>query len=209
MNNKIENEGQMASADRCGGQSVSHAESELELDGVLDELRQLWDYRDARLESLSSSSTMQPVRINPRRGVSARRAFMAKTLVLVLVNLALSVCSLLTMTQSANRWVVAYGWGIVILGLGLAFHCYQAYESCRCKSLLQNVVIGASGGRQLGRGAVSHVSLGRVAALSVSIMIVVVFAACDPVGDGAAMTNVNRSVRVAALDNINNLLSQL
>lgn len=192
--------GQSPSVVSTVAQQAAHGSEQVD---VLKELQDLWDSREASLSELCSKPSMQPIRVNPGQGVPYRRCVMAKTLALAAIEMVLCASVLSVMALSPDRWVMAYGWALVALSLFLLARCHKAYVSHKVRSPLSCCV------RPGVRKRPTPIDLRQVCVLSLSILIVVVFAACTPVGDGWMMSKVQRSDRIETIESVNQIISRI
>lgn len=212
--------------------------SEAQQEDIFADLQTLWDEQTRRIDHLlAAHPEARPVRLNLRHCRPWRRRVMTEYLIHAILNVAVGIYTLFALLP--DPYILIRITGIVLASTNAFLAVYSLYfffvfrrhhparvsvarmsrfirrmhmephyapRPDRRKSRVirvdfRNAVATAfSSARQV--AAVS-------AAVSAAAMVVFVFVACTPVGDGLAMSKSDRADRAAAIVNVDEMISQI
>ena len=211
----------------------SHIDA-FEEDDLFSELQSLWDEQSRRVEKvLAEHPASQPRALNFRRYKPWRRRVMAECLVLAVLNVAAGLYTLASFLPDPYILIRVTGYVLASTNALMVFHSLYILLSFLCHHPVRVATSRMSRFiRRMHmdphyaphpdrrRPRVIHVdfrnavatafsSARQVAAVSAAAMVVFVFVACTPVGDGLAMSKSDRADRAAAIVNVDEMVAQL
>lgn len=198
------------------------------------DLQSLWDEQTRRIDHLlAAHPEARPARLNLRHRRPWRRRVMAEYLILVILNVAAGIYTLFALLP--DPYILIRITGIVLASTNafLALHSLYFYfvirrhhparvSVARMSRFIRRMHMEPHYAPQPRkrrpriinvdfRNAVNTAisSARQVAAVSAAAMVVFVFVACTPVGDGHAMSKPDRADRAAAIVNVDEMVAQL
>lgn len=211
----------------------SHIDA-FEEEDIFSELQSLWDEQSRRIDQLlAEHPASQPRALNFRRYKPWRRRIMAECLVLAILNIAVGLYTLSSFLPDPYILIRVTGYVLASTNALMAFHSLYIFLSLRrhhparvATSRMSRFIrrmhmephYAPRPDRRKSR--VIHVdfrnavatafsSARQVAAVSAAAMVVFVFVACTPVGDGYAMSKPGRADRAAAIVNVDEMVAQI
>lgn len=211
----------------------SHIDA-FEEDDLFSELQSLWDEQSRRVEKLlAEHPASQPRALNFRRYKPWRRRVMAECLALAVLNVAAGLYTLASFLPDPYILIRVTGYVLASTNALMVFHSlyillsFLRHHPARVATSRMSLFIrhmdmdphyAPHPDRR--RPRVIHVdfrnavatafsSARQVAAVSAAAMVVFVFVACTPVGDGLAMSKSDRADRAAAIVNVDEMVAQL
>ncbi len=211
----------------------SHIDA-FEEEDIFSELESLWDEQSRRVEKLlAEHPASQPRDLNFRRYKPWRRRIMAECLVLAILNIAVGLYTLSSFLPDPYILIRVTGYVLASTNALMAFHSLYI-----CLSLRRHHPARVATSRMSRfirrmhmephyaprpdrrKSRVIHIdfrnavatafsSARQVAAVSAAAMVVFVFVACTPVGDGYAMSKPGRADRAAAIVNVDEMVARI
>lgn len=202
-------------------------------DPLLDDLQTFWDEQDRRIRHLlTTHPDARPRGLSLRHRMPWRRHVMAAYGLLFVLNVAAALFCLFFICFDPYLPLRLTGYLLVATNACMTLHCLH-----RLLFLLRHPPASAATSRMSllnrrlhmephyaplppsrrtplirvdFRNAVSTAfsSVRQIAAASVAAIVVLLFVSCSPVGDGYAMTAVDRGDRAAAILSVNNIIQQ-
>ena len=211
----------------------SHIDA-FEEDGLFSELQSLWDEQSRRVEKvLAEHPASQPRALNFRRYKPWRRRVMAECLALAVLNVAAGLYTLASFLPDPYILIRVTGYVLASTNALMVFHSLYILLSflrhhparvatSRMSRFIRRMHMDPhyAPHPDRRRPRVIHVdfrnavatafsSARQVAAVSAAAMVVFVFVACTPVGDGLAMSKSDRADRAAAIVNVDEMVAQI
>lgn len=211
----------------------SHIDA-FEEDDLFSDLQSLWDEQSRRIDQLLSEyPASQPRALNFRRYKPWRRRVMAECLALALLNIAAGLYTLASFLPDPYILIRVTGYVLASTNALMAFHSlyillsFLRHHSARVATSRMSRFIRRmhmephyAPRPDRRRPRVIHVdfrnavatafsSARQVAAVSAAAMVVFVFVACTPVGDGHAMSKSDRADRAAAIVDVDEMVAQI
>lgn len=211
----------------------SHIDA-FEEDELFSELQSLWDEQSRRVEKvLAEHPASQPRALNFRRYKPWRRRVMAECLALAVLNVAAGLYTLASFLPDPYILIRVTGYVLASTNALMVFHSLYILLSflrhhparvatSRMSRFIRHMHMDPhyAPHPDRRRPRVIHVdfrnavaaafsSARQVAAVSAAAMVVFVFVACTPVGDGLAMSKSDRADRAAAIVNVDEMVAQL
>ena len=211
----------------------SHIDA-FEEEDIFSELESLWDEQSRRVEKLlAEHPASQPRDLNFRRYKPWRRRIMAECLVLAILNIAVGLYTLSSFLPDPYILIRVTGYVLASTNALMAFHSLYIFLSLRrhhparvATSRMSRFIrrmhmephYAPRPDRRKSRVihidfrnavATAFSSARQVAAVSAAAMIVFVFVACTPVGDGYAMSKPGRADRAAAIVNVDEMVARI
>lgn len=211
----------------------SHIDA-FEEEDIFSELQSLWDEQSRRIDQLlAEHPASQPRALNFRRYKPWRRRIMAECLVLAILNIAVGLYTLASFLPDPYILIRVTGYVLASTNALMAFHSLYIFLSLRrhhparvATSRMSRFIrrmhmephYAPRPDRRKSRVihidfrnavATAFSSARQVAAVSAAAMIVFVFVACTPVGDGYAMSKPGRADRAAAIVNVDEMVAQI
>lgn len=211
----------------------SHIDA-FEEDDLFSELQSLWDEQSRRVEKvLAEHPASQPLALNFRRYKPWRRRVMAECLALAVLNVAAGLYTLASFLPDPYILIRVTGYVLASTNALMVFHSLYILLSflrhhparvatSRMSRFIRRMHMDPhyAPHPDRRRPRVIHVdfrnavatafsSARQVAAVSAAAMVVFVFVACTPVGDGLAMSKSDRADRAAAIVNVDEMFAQL
>jgi len=211
----------------------SHIDT-FEEDDIFSELQSLWDEQSRRIDQLlAEHPASQPRALNFRRYKPWRRRIMAECLALAILNIAVGLYTLSSFLPDPYILIRVTGYVLASTNAFMAFQSLYIFLSLRrhhparvATSRMSRFIrrmhmephYAPRPDRRKSR--VIHVdfrnavatafsSARQVAAVSAAAMVVFVFVACTPVGDGHAMSKADRADRAAAIVNVDEMVAHI
>lgn len=198
------------------------------------DLQSLWDEQSRRIDHLlAAHPEVRPARLNLRHRRPWRRRVMTEYLILIILNVAAGIYTLFALLPDPYILIRVTGYVLASTNAFLALHSLYFYFVIRRHHPARVSVARMSRFiRRMHmephyaphpdrrRPRVIHVdfrnavatafsSARQVAAVSAAAMVVFVFVACTPVGDGLAMSKSDRADRAAAIVNVDEMVAQI
>lgn len=198
------------------------------------DLQSLWDEQSRRIDHLlAAHPEARPARLNLRHRRPWRRRVMTEYLILIILNVAAGIYTLFALLPDPYILIRVTGYVLASTNAFLALHSLYFYFVIRRHHPARVSVARMSRFiRRMHmephyaphpdrrRPRVIHVdfrnavatafsSARQVAAVSAAAMVVFVFVACTPVGDGLAMSKSDRADRAAAIVNVDEMVAQI
>lgn len=211
----------------------SHIDA-FEEDDLFSELQSLWDEQSRRVDQLlAEHPASQPRALNFRRYKPWRRRVMAECLALAVLNVAAGLYTLVSFLPDPYILIRVTGYVLASTNALMVFHSLYILLSflrhhparvatSRMSRFIRRMHMDPhyAPHPDRRRPRVIHVdfrnavatafsSARQVAAVSAAAMVVFVFVACTPVGDGLAMSKSDRADRAAAIVNVDEMVAQL
>lgn len=211
----------------------SHIDA-FEEDDLFSDLQSLWDEQSRRIgQLLAEYPVSQPRALNFRRYKPWRRRVMAECLALALLNIAAGLYTLASFLPDPYILIRVTGYVLASTNALMVFHSlyilfsFHRHHPARVATSRMSRFIRRmhmephyAPRPDRRRPRVIHVdfrnavatafsSARQVAAVSAAAMVVFVFVACTPVGDGLAMSKSDRADRAAAIVNVDEMVAQL
>lgn len=211
----------------------SHIDA-FEEDDLFSELQSLWDEQSRRVDQLlAEHPASQPLALNFRRYKPWRRRVMAECLALAVLNVAAGLYTLASFLPDPYILIRVTGYVLASTNALMVFHnlyillSFLRHHPARVATSRMSRFIRRmhmdphyAPHPDRRRPRVIHVdfrnavatafsSARQVAAVSAAAMVVFVFVACTPVGDGLAMSKSDRADRAAAIVNVDEMVAQL
>ena len=198
------------------------------------DLQTLWDEQSSRFDHiLAAHPKARPVRLNLRYSRPWRRRIMAEYLMLIILNVAVGVHTIISLIPDTYYLIRITGY--VLTSTNAFLTARSLYVICAillhhparvsvarmshfiCHSHMEPHYAPQSckqGSRIINidfRGAVSTAisSARQVAAVSAAVFIVLTAVSCSPIGDGYTMTKADRASRSVAVESVNAMIEQL
>lgn len=210
----------------------SHIDA-FEEDDLFSELQSLWDEQSRRVEKvLAEHPASQPRALNFRRYKPWRRRVMAECLALAVLNVAAGLYTLVSFHPDPYILIRVTGYVLASTNALMVFHSLYILLSflrhhparvatSRMSRFIRRMHMDPhyAPHPDRRRPRVIHVdfrnavatafsSARQVAAVSATAMVVFVFVACTPVGDGLAITQ-DHNARIEAVDNVTHTIMQI
>lgn len=210
----------------------SHIDA-FEEDDLFSELQSLWDEQSRRVEKvLAEHPASQPRALNFRRYKPWRRRVMAECLALAVLNVAAGLYTLVSFLPDPYILIRVTGYVLASTNALMVFHSLYILLSflrhhparvatSRMSRFIRRMHMDPhyAPHPDRRRPRVIHVdfrnavatafsSARQVAAVSAAAMVVFVFVACTPVGDGHAITQ-DHNARIEAVDNVTHTIMQI
>lgn len=201
---------------------------------IFSELQSLWNEQSRRVDQLlAEHPASQPRALNFRRYKPWRRRVMAECLALALLNVAAGLYTLASFLPDPYILIRVTGYVLASTNALMVFHSLYILLSflrhhparvatSRMSRFIRRMHMDPhyAPHPDRRRPRVIHVdfrnavatafsSARQVAAVSAAAMVVFVFVACTPVGDGLAMSKSDRADRAAAIVNVDEMVAQL
>lgn len=198
------------------------------------DLQSLWDEQSRRIDHLlAAHPEARPARLNLRHRRPWRRRVMTEYLILIILNVAAGIYTLFALLPDPYILIRVTGYVLASTNAFLALHSLYFYFVIRRHHPARVSVARMSRFiRRMHmephyaphpdrrRPRVIHVdfrnavatafsSARQVAAVSAAAMVVFVFVACTPVGDGLAISKSDRADRAAAIVNVDEMVAQI
>lgn len=211
----------------------SHIDA-FEEDDLFSELQSLWDEQSRRVDQLlAEHPASQPRALNFRRYKPWRRRVMAECLALAVLNVAAGLYTLASFLPDPYILIRVTGYVLASTNALMVFHSLYILLSflrhhparvatSRMSRFIRRMHMDPhyAPHPDRRRPRVIHVdfrnavatafsSARQVAAVSAAAMVVFVFVACAPVGDGLAMSKSDRADRAAAIVNVDEMVAQI
>lgn len=211
----------------------SHIDA-FEEEDIFSELQSLWDEQSRRIDQLlAEHPASQPRALNFRRYKPWRRRIMAECLVLAILNIAVGLYTLSSFLPDPYILIRVTGYVLASTNALMAFHSLYIFLSLRrhhparvATSRMSRFIrrmhmephYAPRPDRRKSRVihidfrnavATAFSSARQVAAVSAAAMIVFVFVACTPVGDGYVMSKPGRADRAAAIVNVDEMVARI
>lgn len=205
-----------------------------EEDPVFADLQSLWDEQTHRIDHiLATHPEARPVRINLRHCRPYRHRIMAEYLILVLLNVAAGIYTLFALLPDPYLFIRIIGIVLASTNTFLAVHGLLVFFTIRRHHPARVSVARMSRFirrmhmephyaprpdrrksriiRVDFRNAVSSAfsSARQVAAVSAAAFVVLTAVSCSTIGDGHAMTKVDRDMRTTVIENIDSMIAQI
>lgn len=211
----------------------SHIDA-FEEEDIFSDLQSLWDEQSRRIDQLlAEHPASQPRALNFRRYKPWRRRIMAECLVLAILNIAVGLYTLSSFLPDPYILIRVTGYVLASTNALMAFHSLYIFLSFRrhhparvATSRMSRFIrrmhmephYAPRPDRR--RPRVIHIdfrnavatafsSARQIAAVSAAAMVVFVFVACTPVGDGYVMSKPGRADRAAAIVNVDEMVAQI
>lgn len=211
----------------------SHIDA-FEEEDIFSELQSLWDEQSRRIDQLlAEHPASQPRALNFRRYKPWRRRIMAECLVLAILNIAVGLYTLSSFLPDPYILIRVTGYVLASTNALMAFHSLYIFLSLRrhhparvATSRMSRFIrrmhmephYAPRPDRRKSRVihidfrnavATAFSSARQVAAVSAAAMVVFVFVAGTPVGDGYVMSKPGRADRAAAIVNVDEMVAQI
>lgn len=215
-------------------QSCADEVSAAQQEDIFSELQSLWDEQSHRVEKvLAEHPASQPRALNIRRYKPWRRRVMAECLALALLNIAAGLYTLASFLPDPYILIRVTGYVLASTNALMAFHSlyillsFHRHHPARVATSRMSRFIrrmhmephyAPRPDRRKSRVirvdfrnavATAFSSARQVAAVSAAAMVVFVFVACTPVGDGLAMSKSDRADRAAAIVDVDEMVAQI
>lgn len=219
---------------RANSFALSRQSSAAQEEDVFSDLQSLWDEQSRRVEKvLAEHPALQPRALNFRRYKPWRRRVMAECLALAGLNIAAGLYTLASFLPDPYIFIRVTGYVLASTNALMAFHSLYILLSflrhhparvatSRMSRFIRRMHMEPHYAPRPDRrkSRVIHVdfrnavatafsSARQVAAVSAAAMVVFVFVACTPVGDGLAMSKSDRADRAAAIVNVDEMVAQI
>ena len=198
------------------------------------DLQSLWDEQSRRIDHiLAAHPETRPARLNLRHRRPWRRRVMTEYLILVILNVAAGIYTLFALLP--DPYILIRITGIVLASTNafLALHSLYFYfvirrhhparvSVARMSRFIRRMHMEPHYAPRPDRRksrvirvdfrnavATAFSSARQVAAVSAAAMVVFVFVACTPVGDGLAMSKSDRADRAAAIVDVDEMVAQI
>lgn len=215
-------------------QSSADEVSAAQQEDIFSELQSLWDEQSRRVEKvLAEHPASQPRALNFRRYKPWRRRVMTEYLILIILNVAAGIYTLFALLP--DPYILIRITGIVLASTNafLALHSLYFYfvirrhhparvSVARMSRFIRRMHMEPHYAPRPDRRksrvirvdfrnavATAFSSARQVAAVSAAAMVVFVFVACTPVGDGLAMSKSDRADRAAAIVDVDEMVAQI
>ena len=198
------------------------------------DLQSLWDEQTCRIDHLlAAHPEARPARLNLRHRRPWRRRVMTEYLILIILNVAAGIYTLFALLP--DPYILIRITGIVLASTNafLALHSLYFYfvirrhhparvSVARMSRFIRRMHMEPHYAPRPDRRksrvirvdfrnavATAFSSARQVAAVSAAAMVVFVFVACTPVGDGLAMSKSDRADRAAAIVDVDEMVAQI
>lgn len=198
------------------------------------DLQFLWDEQSRRIDHLlAAHPEARPARLNLRHRRPWRRRVMTEYLILIILNVAAGIYTLFALLP--DPYILIRITGIVLASTNafLALHSLYFYfvirrhhparvSVARMSRFIRRMHMEPHYAPRPDRRksrvirvdfrnavATAFSSARQVAAVSAAAMVVFVFVACTPVGDGLAMSKADRASRTVAVEYVDSMISQI
>lgn len=203
------------------------------MNDIETELQNLWDWQNERIQTLTALPEAETRQLNVRHARTYRQQQMAKYMALTLVSVAVGVVALAAFAGNAAPRIQITGYVLVAVNLFIAVHCLYTFllfrrhhparmdvtqmELFNRRMNMQPHYISPRRGRRTPvvpftppqNTPLLFDSIRQVAAVSAAAIVVLVFVANTPIGDGHAMSTGDRAARTEAIHNVETILSQI
>lgn len=198
------------------------------------DLQSLWDEQSRRIDHLlAAHPEARPARLNLRHRRPWRRRVMAEYLILIILNVAAGIYTLFALLPDPYILIRVTGYVLASTNALMAFHSLYILLSflrhhparvatSRMSRFIRRMHMEPHYAPQPRKRrpriinvdfrnavATAFSSARQVAAVSAAAMVVFVFVACTPVGDGLAMSKSDRADRAAAIVNVDEMVAQI
>lgn len=215
-------------------QSSADEVSAAQQEDVFSDLQSLWDEQSRRIDQLlAEHPASQPRALNFRRYKPWRRRVMVECLALAVLNIAAGLYTLASFLPDPYILIRVTGYVLASTNALMAFHSlytllsFRRHHPARVATSRMSRFIrrmhmephyAPHPDRRKSRVirvdfrnavATAFSSARQVAAVSAAAMVVFVFVACTPVGDGLAMSKSDRANRAAAIVNVDEMVAQI
>lgn len=208
-------------------------EEEWESDEFMQELQGLWDEQDSRVAEIVARPEAQPRGLNPRYSTPYRHILMVEYFLLALVGTGAGIYTALSFLNDADLFIHIAGLVLTFVNvlitlyslyLFLALHLHHPARTgvVRMSRFMRRMHMEPHYAPRVDRPKsriitvdFSHAvttafsSVRQVAAVSATVLVVLVAVSCSPIGDGHTMTQRDRVDRAAIIENIDAMISQL
>lgn len=215
-------------------QSSADEVSEAQQEDIFADLQTLWDEQTRRIDHLlAAHPEARPVRLNLRHCRPWRRRVMTEHLILAILNVAAGIYTLFALLP--DPYILIRITGIVLASTNAFLAVYSLYlffvfrrhhparvSVARMSRFIRRMHMEPHYAPRPDRRksrvirvdfrnavATAFSSARQVAAVSAAAMVVFVFVACTPVGDGLAMSKSDRADRTAAIVNVDEMVAQI
>lgn len=173
---------------------------------LFPELQELWDRHDSHIVHIISRPESQPRQLILRHATTRRRIVMAGYLLLAFVNIAAAIYAS-TLLGSAHSRVHIAGIVLMVICAFLILHNLYAYVVLH----RHHPACVIPDYRQRSRNAVTTAfsSLRQMETACIAIIIVLLFVANAPVGDGHMMSATDRADRAKTIEKIETTLARI
>lgn len=198
------------------------------------DLQSLWDEQSRRIDHLlAAHPEARPARLNLRHRRPWRRRVMTEYLILIILNVAAGIYTLFALLPDPYILIRVTGYVLASTNALMAFHSLYILLSflrhhpahvatSRMSRFIRRMCMEPHYAPQPRKRrpriinvdfrnavATAFSSARQVAAVSAAAMVVFVFVACTPVGDGLAMSKSDRADRAAAIVNVDEMVAQI
>lgn len=198
------------------------------------DLQSLWDEQSRRIDHLlAAHPEARPARLNLRHRRPWRRRVMTEYLILIILNVAAGIYTLFALLPDPYILIRVTGYVLASTNALMAFHSLYILLSflrhhpahvatSRMSRFIRRMHMEPHYAPQPRKRrpriinvdfrnavATAFSSARQVAAVSAAAMVVFVFVACTPVGDGLAMSKSDRADRAAAIVNVDEMVAQI
>lgn len=198
------------------------------------DLQSLWDEQSRRIDHLlAAHPEARPARLNLRHRRPWRRRVMTEYLILIILNVAAGIYTLFALLPDPYILIRVTGYVLASTNALMAFHSLYILLSflrhhpahvatSRMSRFIRRMHMVPHYAPQPRKRrpriinvdfrnavATAFSSARQVAAVSAAAMVVFVFVACTPVGDGLAMSKSDRADRAAAIVNVDEMVAQI
>lgn len=208
-------------------------EEEWESDEFMQELQGLWDEQDSRVAEIVARPEAQPRGLNLRYSTPYRHILMVEYFLLALVGTGAGIYTALSFLNDADLFIHIAGLVLTFVNvlitlyslyLFLALHLHHPARTgvVRMSRFMRRMHMEPHYAPRVDRPKsriitvdFSHAvttafsSVRQVAAVSATVLVVLVAVSCSPIGDGHTMTQRDRVDRAAIIENIDAMISQL
>lgn len=208
--------------------------SEAQQEDIFADLQTLWDEQTRRIDHLlAAHPEARPVRLNLWHCRPWRRRVMTEYLILAILNVAAGIYTLFALLP--DPYILIRITGIVLASTNAFLAVYSLYfffvfrrhhparvSVARMSRFIRRMHMEPHYAPRPDRRksrvirvdfrnavATAFSSARQVAAVSAAAMVVFVFVACTPVGDGLAMSKSDRADRAAAIEYVDSIISQI
>lgn len=208
--------------------------SEAQQEDIFADLQTLWDEQTRRIDHLlAAHPEARPVRLNLRHCRPWRRRVMTEYLILAILNVAAGIYTLFALLP--DPYILIRITGIVLASTNAFLAVYSLYfffvfrrhhpawvSVARMSRFIRRMHMEPHYAPRPDRRksrvirvdfrnavATAFSSARQVAAVSAAAMVVFVFVACTPVGDGLAMSKSDRADRAAAIVDVDEMVAQI
>lgn len=173
-------------------------------DNLFPEIQELWDWQSSRIAAIVARPEAQPRRLNLSHATPRRRHVMTAYLLLAVACVVAAVYATTLLDSPYSRLHAA---GIIFMAINaaIALHCLYAFAELRRHSPARL----HPPFRQRSRNAVTTAfsSLRQMETACIATIIVLLFVANAPVGDGHMMSATDRADRAKTINKIETTLA--